>query len=254
MSRVAFGDEERAAFARAGFAVVRGLFDAEETKRIATWIEELEALPEIPGRTMKYFEEDASAPGRRILNRMENFAPHHEGLADLLTGERMQGLAAALLGEPAVLFKDKVNFKKPGAGGFEAHQDVQAGWDDYASLFVTASIAVDRATPENGCLELAHWRHRRERIGELWTPLTDAQLEGVAFVAYPAEPGDALFFDSYLPHRSGPNGTDAARRVLYVTYNRESEGDQRVRYYTDKRRSFPPDCERQPGREYRYRV
>jgi len=42
--------------------------------------------------------------------------------------------------------------------------------------------------------------------------------------------------------------------VLYVTYNRLSEGDHRRQYYIDKRKSFPPDCEREPGKEYVFRV
>ena len=74
------------------------------------------------------------------------------------------------------------------------------------------------------------------------------------FVAYPSRPGDVVFFDSYVPHRSGPNLTAEARRVLYVTYNRLSEGDHRTRYYADKRKSYPPDCEREPGKPYVYRV
>ena len=32
-----------------------------------------------------------------------------------------------LFGEPAVLFKEKINFKMPGGAGFKAHQDQQAG-------------------------------------------------------------------------------------------------------------------------------
>ena len=72
--------------------------------------------------------------------------------------------------------------------------------------------------------------------------------------ACPTRPGDAVFFDSYVPHRSEANATAAPRRVLYVTYNRRADGDHRVRYYADKRRSFPPACEREPGREYVYRV
>jgi hypothetical protein len=63
-----------------------------------------------------------------------------------------------------------------------------------------------------------------------------------------------LFFDSYLPHRSAPNATRQRRRVLYVTYNRASEGDQRARYYADKHANYPPDCEREAGRRYEYRV
>ena len=243
-----------AEFRRRGFVAVPQLFDAREIERIAKWVDELEASPEVPGRAWMYFEPSRTEPGKRLLNRIENFAPYHAGLAQVLGGERLVGAVSELFGEPALLFKDKINFKLPGGGGFEAHQDAQAGWNQYASLFITAAVALDPATRENGCLELGHWAHRRELIGELWAPLTDANLAGVEFVPYPMQPGDALFFDSYLPHRSAPNATREHRRVLYVTYSRASEGDQRARYYADKHASYPPDCEREAGKDYRYRV
>lgn len=44
------------------------------------------------------------------------------------------------------------------------------------------------------------------------------------------------------------------RRIFYATYNRLSEGDVRARYYADKRRSYPPDIEREAGEEYVFRV
>ncbi len=40
----------------------------------------------------------------------------------------------------------------------------------------------------------------------------------------------------------------------FITYNRLSEGDHRERYYADKRKAYPPDCERDPGKVYEYRV
>ena len=48
--------------------------------------------------------------------------------------------------------------------------------------------------------------------------------------------------------------TDGKRRVLYVTYNAASAGDHREQYYADKRASFPPDIERDPKKEYVFRV
>ncbi len=247
-------EDQVASFRRAGFAAVPRLFDARAIERISKWVDELESAPEQPGRAWMYFEPSLAEPGKRLLNRIENFAPHHAALAELITGEPLIGAASALFGERAVLFKDKINFKLPGGGAVEPHQDAQAGWNAYASLYLTAAIALDVATPENGCLELAHWKHRRELIGELWAPLGDAALAELEFVPYPMQPGDALFFDSYLPHRSAPNRTAEHRRVLYVTYNRASEGDQRARYYADKHASYPPDCEREPGKRYEYRV
>lgn len=74
------------------------------------------------------------------------------------------------------------------------------------------------------------------------------------FASYPTAPGDVAFVDSCVPHRSGRNRSSQARRVLYVTSNRLSHGDHRARYYADKRKSYPPDCEREAGRQYVYRV
>ena len=48
--------------------------------------------------------------------------------------------------------------------------------------------------------------------------------------------------------------TDEKGRVLYVTYNSVSEGDHRRKYYADKRLNYPPDIERDPNKEYVFRV
>ena len=74
------------------------------------------------------------------------------------------------------------------------------------------------------------------------------------FVQIPTAPGDVIFFDSFVPHGSYPNLSDARRRILYVTYNRAADGDHRDQYYADKRKNYPPDCEREPGKVYEYRV
>jgi len=240
------------AFRRDGFVVVPGFYDADEMVDIAAWVEEVQNWPETPGEHMMYFEESAS--GERILNRIENVPPYHAGFGRLTGDDKMRGACGQLLGEPAVLFKDKINFKMPGGGGFDPHQDVQAGWSRYAGIHITSLVTIDRTTVENGCLEMARNFHRHDLIGDEWTPLTDENLAGVEFEKIEAEPGDAVFFDSFIPHQSAPNRTDAPRRVLYYTYNKASEGDHLAQYYADKRESYPPDIEREAGKEYHYRV
>jgi hypothetical protein len=191
---------------------------------------------------MKYFETSKDT-GERLLQRVENFYPFHDGFRTLCDSEALLGTAAQLLGEPAVLFKEKINFKLAGGEGFEPHQDAQADWGRYASLHLTA-----------GCLEIVAGHHRRGLIGDMWEPLHGEQLAGLDFSPVPSQPGDVIFFDSFTPHRSAPNRTTQARRVLYITYNRRAEGDARLQYYRDKRASFPPDCEREPGMTYAYKV
>lgn len=244
-------EKQRQDFERDGFLVIRGLFDEAEIRRITEWTEEVTAWPEVPGKYMMYFEKSRLQPAQRILNRMEDVEPYHRGFSDLFQSEKLQGVVGELFGETAVLYKDKINFKMPGSDGFKAHQDVQAGWDTYADLHITALVSIDASTPENGCLEMAAGHHRSGLIGDKWKPLDEDALE---YTPIPTAPGDAVFFDSYAPHRSKPNMTDKPRRVLYVTYNRASAGDHRRRYYTDKRKNYPPDCEREEGREYVFRV
>lgn len=247
---------QKESFHENGFVIVRQLFDADEMRRIEAWTNEVVAMPEVPGNHMVYYEENLREPGKRVLQRIENFSPYHEKFWELFNSPKMCSAVAELFGEPAVLFKEKINFKLPGGGGFKLHQDQQAGWGVYADIFITMLVSIDPSTQENGCLELAAGHHRKGLVGKEWEPLNeeDASREGFALVPFTSDPGDAAFFDSYAPHQSHPNQTNKPRRVLYVTYNKASAGDHRVRYYADKRRSFPPDIEREPGKPYVFRV
>ena len=240
-------------YARRGWCAAPGFFSAAQVARISAWTDEIAARPEEPGVQMVYSEPSLANPGVRLIQRIENFCPFHDGFDRLVHG-RLRAAVETLLAEPAVMFKDKINFKMAGGAGFEPHQDQQAGWSSYAPLFVTALVCIDRATLENGCLEMADAPRFAGLIGEEWAPLTPEQMASFKLISIPSEPGDVLFFDSYAPHASKPNRTDAARRILYITYNAESAGDHRTRYFAEKRANFPPDVERTPGTDYRFRV
>jgi hypothetical protein len=243
--------EQLAQFDHAGFVVIRGFFVAAECTELRRWTEEIAGAPELPGRHMVYYEDSMTEPGRRIVQRIENVCPFHPGFDTRLRHGRLIAWAGALLGGEAVLFKDKINFKLPGGGGFALHQDQQAGWSVYAPLFLTAMVSIDPSTVENGCLEIVAGRHKEGLLGEEWRPL---EADGLALLPVQTAPGDVIFFDSFVPHESGLNRTAAPRRILYVTYSRAGDGDHRARYFADKRRDFPPDIERVPGRIYRFRV
>ncbi len=253
MQDIILSPEQIAQFHRDGFLVVRGMYSPDEIRRIGDWADEVAGFAEEPGKIMMYFEQ-SQADGSRILCRIENFVPYHEGFRQLITTRRMHQAVCELLGEPAVLFKDKINFKLPGGDGFKEHQDVQAGWNDYADLHITAMVAIDETNEANGSLEMLPGMHEQGVLGKMWAPLTDEDTAHRSYQAVHCQPGDTVFFDSYAPHRSAPNRTDTARRVLYITYNKASAGDSREKYYAEKRRNFPPDIERDPNRQYRFKV
>lgn len=246
--------EQLGAFERYGFVVCRGFFSPAEMEEVDRWTRELEGAPEASGRHWVYREQSLKDPERKVLQRIENFCAFHAGFDRLFRHGRIVRCVDQLFGESAVLFKDKINFKKPGGGGFKPHQDQQAGWSAYASLFITVLIGVDASTPENGCLEIATGQRLRRLVGEEWKPLSDEVMAAMNPTPLATRRGDAVFFDSYVPHGSKPNMTDRPRRVLYVTYNRASEGDQRARYFADKYRSFPPDIDRDPAKTYVFKV
>jgi hypothetical protein len=234
-----------------GYLVVRGFFAPEQVAQILGWTQELQLAPEVSGRHWLYREQSVTDASLRVIQRIENFCPFHPGFDQLIRRDALARWVGALLGEPAVLFKEKINFKMPGGGAFKAHQDQQAGWSRYAPLFVTAMVTLDPATTQNGCLEIATGPRRTGLIGEEWKPLAESALE---LQAVPTASGDVIFFDSYVPHASQPNFSSSARRILYLTYNAASLGDHRRQYYADKYAAFPPDIDRSAGQQYVFRV
>ena len=238
-------------FMFSGYVIVRRVFDAQEMVKIDTWAREVENTPIDSGRYWVYGEKSQLEPGRTIICRIENIISHHLGFMSLNT--ILQKAVGQLLGEPAILFKDKINFKMPGGDGFKPHQDQQAGWDKYADFFISAMVCIDEATIENGCLQMVSGHHRRG-LFRRWEPLTVTDMVNMTFVPIPTKPGDVAFFDCYTPHASEPNLTQRTRRLFFATYNAASKGNHMQRYYADKHESFPPDVDRELGKEYRFRV
>jgi hypothetical protein len=241
---IELGESSRKSWGANRYLVLRGALDPPERERLRSWTEELAAWLETPGKWMKYFE-----PGpARLLCRVENFLPYHDGLRALLERSDLQRCLEELMGERTVLFKEKLNFKLPGGGGFAPHQDAPAFTSFGQSYHVTLLLSADRMTPENGCLEMVDGFCTprvlpQEEDGTLRRDL----VETLPWCPLRLEPGDLALFDSYVPHRSGPNRSAEPRRALYVSYNRASEGDRREEYFRLKRRTFPPECERVPG-------
>ena len=228
-----------------------GAFNTGDMAQILRWTEELQALPEESGKHWVFHEKSSLDPNKDLISRIEYISPFHTGFAEL--GKILKQPVAQLLGEEAVLFKEKINFKMPGGDGFKPHQDSQAGWQDYADFFISVMVCIDEATIENGCLQLvAGYQHHG--LYREWEPLTDADMAGMKFVNFPTKPGDVVFFDCYAPHASDPNLTNSIRRLYFATYNRISEGDHLVQYYADKHKSYPPDIDRDAGKKYVFRV
>ena len=137
-------------FAAQGWLLTSGVTSAAA---LAQWVDEVAAWPD-DGPWLHHRELTDSGPQ---LCRTENFVPFHDGLRTLLTTGPMLATASALLGEPAVLYKEKINYKLPGGAGYAPHQDAPAY--RFVETHVSCMVAVDDALVGNGCLEVVSGRH-----------------------------------------------------------------------------------------------
>ncbi len=224
-------DASAAHFAEHGW-VLTDTLGPEGAVEVRRWVEEVAGWPLDGGDWLHHRELTEHGPA---LCRTENFTPFHEGLHDLLRTGAMVAIASNLLGEPAVLYKEKINYKLPGGAGYAPHQDAPAY--PFIEAHVSCMVAVDDATAENGCLEVVSGAHH-----ELYEMddgvIVDAVVDDMVWVTVPVRAGQTLWFHSRTPHRSGPNHTEVPRRALYPTYNALSEGDLRSEYYAEKLAAF----------------
>ncbi|MBL8776378.1 MAG: phytanoyl-CoA dioxygenase family protein [Acidimicrobiales bacterium] len=226
-------DEQREAWRRDGYLVLRGALDEARVAEIAAWVDEVEGWATGGGPGLHHFEQTDGGP---TIARSEDLIGHHAGLRALLTEGLLVEVTGQLFGEPALLYKEKVNYKQPGGGGFAPHQDAPAY--RFVDHHISVMVPLDPATVASGCLWVAQGHERGLLPMEGLRGLRDDVVAELDWQPVELEPGDLLWFDSYAPHRSDTNTTDRARRALYLTYNAASAGDFRTTYYEDKVAEF----------------
>lgn len=149
---------------------------------------------------------------------------------------RIIDAVSALYEEPAHLFKDKLIFKPAGAVGYGLHQDY-ISWESFPVSFVTVIVAIDAADADNGATEVFPGFHKRGCLTPkdgMYHELPAETVAGVPGVMLNLNPGDIAIFSGFTPHRSAPNRSNESRRLLYLSYNAESDGgDQRDKHYAE---------------------
>jgi 2-aminoethylphosphonate dioxygenase len=230
-----------------GFLLIKKFFTKDEINTINQKIVKFSKMKPNDwesGKEMAYYETSNENKDERILSRVEKYVDYHPEFQKLVNSKNILNALEDLMGGSCILFKDKINFKRTGGGGFRPHQDVQARWDQFVKYTMNIMISTDQSTPENGCLEVASGHHKRGLIGNYDRPLEGKDLDGMEFEMVPTEIGDVLFFDHFTPHQSKANMSNKPRSNIYLTYNLFSEGDYRKKYLDKKRHDFPPDNER----------
>ena len=137
--------------------------------------------------------------------------------------QQLVGPNVEFLSVKAVFKNAKTNFNSPW------HQD----WFYWQGTNkISAWIALDDATPENGCLRMvpgSHHRHFTMRNVEdghgFNRRVTDEDLAGLPIETVPIRRGGAIFFHDLALHASCPNSSGQERWSAIATYRDASQKD-----------------------------
>lgn len=204
-----------------------GVLAAADADAVASWAGAIESWPVGTHVWGQYAEQIAD---RVAVCRTENVSACHPGVAALVEGP-LGELATGTLGEPAVAFKDKINYKHPGGAGFRPHQDRLA----YPGVGRVLSIlvAIDECTTESGCLWLAEGVDELLPTDERGVVRADV-VDSLRWAPAELQAGDALLLDGLAPHYSEANRGDRRRRVLVASYAPAGEHYSRDLYYSSR--------------------
>jgi ectoine hydroxylase-related dioxygenase (phytanoyl-CoA dioxygenase family) len=174
--------------------------------------------------TPEGFDPTAVAPETALdhVRKFWRFSEHSDALAAPASDPALLDLVGTLVDGTPEMFQDMALTKPPGGGGEKPwHQDKAYFEVELDAPVVGVWIALDEATPENGCMHLIPGSHRDGPVPHFqrrdWQ-LCDTDVQTDEDVMAPLEPGSALVFDGLLHHGTPPNTSDSRRRALQFHY------------------------------------
>jgi ectoine hydroxylase-related dioxygenase (phytanoyl-CoA dioxygenase family) len=162
---------------------------------------------------------------------------------DIAHNDTITAVAEQLLGEHLKLLRSAAMFKPPSVGSEKGlHQDA-AYYPIQPRDHLTVWIALDEATPENGCMTVIPGAHRDGLLNheadeyETDIVINDTEYDESDLVELPMEAGDALFTHCLVPHYTAPNTTEDWRRALIMSYmdsrSRFTKSDEELEPWVD---------------------
>ena len=231
--------ERQTSFQKEGYLIVENLLSAEEVAACQTEIHLLhqfaaghesdteKARAAIARRHVQhepFAKDETQGKNLPVLRKAENTRQYSDVFRDLAQHPKLIAVVQELIGQDLLLFRSTLMFKPAFHGSSHGlHQD-SAYWPMEPPSLVTVSIALNDATPENGCFKviprshlwgMQSWGHiARQQDAELTerTEIVEQQID------VPLSAGSALFFHSLMVHGSGPNTTPNPRNTALYAY------------------------------------
>jgi ectoine hydroxylase-related dioxygenase (phytanoyl-CoA dioxygenase family) len=210
-----------------GHATVAGVFTASEmdaaAEDIGRWGEEF--LRELPAAQRRWYL-DGGVKAKSVLRKLDNPHHHRESVRRLAHDPRLVSLVERAIGKGVSVYFSQIFFKPPEGGGPKPpHQDnFYFGPRDPEAL-ITAWIAFDDATVENGCMYFGEGTHLAPVIPHITPPDEPFNLQipaeaaaRTALTPAPVPKGGVSLHHGGILHQSGPNHSLRWRRACALHY------------------------------------
>jgi ectoine hydroxylase-related dioxygenase (phytanoyl-CoA dioxygenase family) len=223
-------DADRAVYRHSGHLTVPGLLRREETaaliEDIQSWGEQF--LHDLPQHQRAWYV-DGGVSARTVLRKLDNPHHHRDIVRSLASRPALVDMVEFLIGPGVSVYFSQVFFKPPEGGGPKpAHQDnFYFGPNDQEGV-VTAWIALDDATLENGCLYFGEgtnrgpvYAHEAPKDEPYNLQLPAAILARQPMTPAPVPCGGVSFHHGNTFHQSAPNLSTRWRRAIALHYVNE---------------------------------
>ncbi|MEU4481783.1 phytanoyl-CoA dioxygenase family protein [Micromonospora sp. NPDC023966] len=212
--------EDVARYAEDGFVKLRGVLSPDVVAHYEPEI--TEQVIRLNTQHLPLSERDTYS---RAFLQVVNLWRHSGTVREFAFSRRLAGIAAQLLGVPAVrLYHDQALYKEAGGGITPWHVD-QHYWPLSSDRTVTVWVPLQDTPQELGPLTFAVGSHRSEHGRELAIG-DESQARLDAFVTEsgyrvddsPYAIGDVSFHAGWTIHRASANSSATPRRVMTVIY------------------------------------
>jgi ectoine hydroxylase-related dioxygenase (phytanoyl-CoA dioxygenase family) len=213
-------DAQLEQFERDGYFVLENVFTPAEMDELAGHIERFQ---------QRHEEALRAAGGTANISRAgeitftDHLAEQDENIKAFCKRPEFVAISTQMLGPDIDLYWNQSVFKQPeGTKEFPWHQD-----DGYTpvepSPYLTLWLALNDATPENGCISVMPGSHKRGLVPHEPSPIglvcysNEAPNQGVRV---PVKAGSVAAFSSLTFHKSGPNTSDGPRKAYVIQYSK----------------------------------
>lgn len=206
-----------------GYLLVKGLFNTREVEEMRTAIDGI-----IKKAAAAKLDRNAAWQGdyippqelkKLVLKGFHDVHYQDSAFTRSAVHPRMANVLSRLIGPNVQLHHSKMLVKPPENGAaFPMHQDAPYFPHDKHTM-LAASVHLDDAEEENGCLSVIPESHRQGILKHVGRHYLDHREYPLSIgTPCPAKAGDVLFFSYLTIHGSGPNRSARTRRNVLFQY------------------------------------